>query len=44
MMVLAVNCGDRVTATLTGNDTKKMDELLFVLEKIMERQFFDGDF
>ena len=44
MMVLAVNCGDRVTATLTGKDTKKMNELLSVLEKIMERQFFDGDF
>ena len=44
MMVLAVNCGDRVTATLTGENAKEVNELLQVLEKIMERQFFDGDF
>ena len=44
MMVLAVNCGDRVTATLTGEDPQKMHELMLVLGKIMERQFLDGDF
>ena len=44
MMVLAVNCGDRVTATLTGKNTKKMNKLLLELENIMERQFLDGDF
>lgn len=44
MMVLAVNCGDHVTATLTGKDPQKINELLFVLEKIMDRQFCDGDF
>ena len=44
MMVLAVNCGDRVTVTLSGEDTQEINKLLQVLEKIMDRQFFDGDF
>lgn len=44
MMILAVNCGDRVTATLTGENSQQMEQLLLVLEKIMERQFSDGDF
>ena len=44
MMILAVNCGDRVTAILKGEDVNQMNDLLQVLEKIMERQFFDGDF
>ena len=44
MMVLAVNCGDHVVATLTGEDTKKMNDLMRALGKIMERQFLDGDF
>lgn len=44
MMILAVNCGDQVTATLKGENVEQMNELLLMLEKIMERQFFDGDF
>lgn len=44
MMLLGINCGDRVMVTLTGKDVAQMNELLLTLEKIMERQFFDGDF
>ena len=35
LMVLAVNCGDAITVTLTGNNLKQINKLMDILKKII---------
>lgn len=43
LMILAVDCGDTITASITGEDLEEINELINSLQKIISQPYLSAD-